>query len=444
MDEKTKSKKNVAEPSDGLSMTQAVFGLCKSAIGFGAFMLPKHFAYIGWVMGLLIMILASATATASAHFLSRLTSRTQSSSYFAIGRLALGKPGEIMAMISLILFQFGGLIAYIAQAGDCFRSGINLFYGSELISDHYNKWFIIAIAALVYPVACVRDMRVLGKTSMVGMGCMIYVLVLYLVACIYAFFNPDLSRNVTYIAFNSFKLKNYVNALSSLIFAFVNHFTVISTVPVLRDSSSTQRFRLTFLSAIGILGFYTVFSLCGYALFGQLLSDGKNVIHVMSLTLHPRLIKFQAFGQILVSLMLILSFPLLCDPIRASVEELIKRIMQRKNSKGNGSMKIGFLSPLNLIISAILVSMPTIIAIFCFELADKLLSMFSALAGSMLVYLMPSVFLWRLRRPSNIHVSKVEMIFSVINIILGLPLMILGTYFGVCALIEYFSPVASQ
>jgi amino acid permease len=203
IDDRGLGKKGVS--AEGTTMTQAIFSLCKSAIGFGAFRLSKHFASIGYVPCILMLILCSITTTASLHFLSRLTSRTQASSYFSIGKLALGATGEIICMISLCLFLIGGLISYIANAGVCLAMGIDQLFGTSICGNsHYQNMVIIIIAVLIYPIACLRDMRVLAKTSMIGMACMFYTLVLYFIAFIYHKSVQNVDPQIVFSAFKPF------------------------------------------------------------------------------------------------------------------------------------------------------------------------------------------------------------------------------------------------
>lgn len=53
----------------GMTMTQAVFGLLKAAIGAGAVLLPAGIARVGWLPGTAGILIAFATTTITLHFL---------------------------------------------------------------------------------------------------------------------------------------------------------------------------------------------------------------------------------------------------------------------------------------------------------------------------------------------------------------------------------------
>jgi amino acid permease len=347
-------------------------------------------------------------------------------------------------MISLCLFLIGGLISYIANAGVCLAMGIDQLFGTSICGNsHYQNMVIIIIAVLIYPIACLRDMRVLAKTSMIGMACMFYTLVLYFIAFIYHKSVQNVDPQIVFSAFKPFQLENYVWTFSDLIFAFVNHFTIISIIPTLHDSSSRQRLRLTFLSSVSIFCYYLLTSINGFVLFGSELiekeSNKEKYQHILQLKLHADLQKFQAIGLILVSVMLISSFPLLCDPIRSCVEKIIMSMAKSQSKNGKANAHIAFLSLSNLIISGMLVAIPTLIATTIRSLTDKLLSMFSALAGSTLVLILPTIFLIKLRRPAKFRISPLEMCISIPNLIIGILIALLGTWYGIQDVIKYFN-----
>ena len=215
-----------------------MFNCVKSAIGAGALSIPHKFMQLGWAVGLSVLVLASASTTASLHFLQRLSARTDLGDYFALGRLSLGVTGEVLAVISLILFLLGGLIFYIAIASTNFISFMVYVHPASK-----NAWFLddkkvmVFAALLIFPLACMRDMRLLAKTSFVGMACMFYVLLWTVVDF---FYDSDVSKAAVVEAAVPVTFKGFVVVFSGLLFAFVNHFTLLSTVPTLINPTPTR------------------------------------------------------------------------------------------------------------------------------------------------------------------------------------------------------------
>jgi len=413
---------NAVQDDRTTTLFGGVFSNVKSAIGAGALFIPFRFSQVGWAVGLAVLILASATTTASLHFLQRLSARTDLGDYFALGRLALGAPGEILAVISLIFFLLGGLIYYIALSSTYFIEF--LVYLKPTLK---NEWYMeqtkvmVFAALLIFPLACMRDMRMLAKASIIGMACMFYILIW---AVVDMFYDAEVTKTAVVAAMVPASFKVFVIVFSNLLFAFVNHFTMLSTIPTFINPTPKRRMALTLISAVIVFTFNAVLGLAGYGHFGDRTPEIIVQPSIYSIEWPYRL------AQLLVSIVLILSFPLLCDPTRACIEHIVSIITKNKEKS--------FIQ--NLLITGSIIGVATTLGIAAKDQVSVVLNAFSAFAGSVLVFIFPSLFFLRLA--PKYPVKGIERGMAYFNIVFGVVLMIFGTYYNVGDMITRFTKSA--
>lgn len=408
----------------GMTMTQAVFGLLKAAIGAGAVLLPAGIARVGWLPGTAGILIAFATTTITLHFLARVAAHTECTSYFAIGRMAYGAAGEVSAMASLCLFIVGALIYYLVLAS---KTLVEVFFElSAADLESRTKWTIPLIAALVYPLALLRDMRMLGKTGIFGMMCMFFLLSLVLVrfAMVGVVSDTQMLREMSPEVIIAFA--------SNLLFAFVSHFTMVASVPVLESPTSKRRMRLTAMASLGTVSFYLAIGLASYLStgLGGLIVGGKNVT-VIDLKAPYGLQTLFTIAKVAFSAMLVLSFPLQCDPVRACVENVVF------SKSATKSAAVGYMSVRNMSVTGAIVALPAVVAMWNADAALSILQLFTAMAGSLLVFIFPSLYFLRLSTAARYRVSPTERVLAYVSIVLGVLLMIFGTFYGAKSVFKF-------
>ena len=132
-----------------------------------------------------------------------------------------------------------------------------------------------------------------------------------------------------------------------------------------------------------------------------------------------------AIAQLLIAVVLILSFPLLADPFRASIEQIIK--LSNPKAPAQSSTRL-------TIITVVLVASCAFMAIKFGDDGLNYLGIFTALSGSLLVFIFPSLYFLTLIPTQKI--SIVERSFAYFNIVFGVFLLILGTYYKVLKVLK--------
>jgi hypothetical protein len=164
-------------------------------------------------------------------------------------------------------------------------------------------------------------------------------------------------------------------------------------------------------SSTVVVVFYFMVSLFGYLNFGD---------QVPSNILLAKQVLSYAIAQLLVSCVIIVSFPLLCDPTKSCVDLLLTKAVGP--AAGNGQMR-------NIAITASLVAGSAVVAMFAADAVLPILGAFTSLCGSMLMFIFPAIYFLRLSKMYKI--SMVERLICYGDIAVGLLVMVFGTYFSV-------------
>lgn len=406
-----------------ISMAAGTFNLCKSAIGVGILALPKAMANSGLLLGLGLLALGSITCSSTLYFLARIAANTDLGDYFAVGNLAYGGVGESLAVLATLLYLIGALIGYMSYTTTYISSGIGYFLG---ITDPVNypwylsKFFVIALcAALIFPLACLRDLSKLARASIVGMCCMAFVCGLTVID-----YFAD-STTVNMANYTAVVLKpSALAAFSTILFAFCNHFTMLSIVPNFISPTPRRRALLTAFSSTVVFIFYLLVSLFGYLHFGDAVAD--NILKARSTTIY-------AIARLVVACVILVSYPLLCDPTKSCMDFLVCKWLGQP--KGNGNIR-------NLTITASLVISSALVAMVAADQVLPILGLFSSLCGSLLMFIFPALYFLKLEN-QRYRISKGEKMVAYVDIVVGAIVLIFGTYFNAQELIRAFTSKSS-
>lgn len=426
-------------PARTTSLVGAIFNLTKSSVGAGTVYLPAIFYVLGPGMATVLLLSGAVFCSISLYFLGRMAHHCETGDYFKLGRLAMGKTGETAISVSLLLFLVGGLIAYANLAGSYISSAVGTMRSIENPETTFlssGNLTVIAAVFATFPLSCLRDMSMLAKTSIIGMASMFYVAGLLAYDAL-TFGNPTFGiastvvRGTDVIQTTNFEyMYNMCGFVGKLIFAFVNHFTILALVPVMKNPSAKSRLSLITVTTVSAVVIYMLASMGGYIRFGSLTvkDDGKTV-DVLSVfkgqggTPLPYTIAQLALGFVMIC-----SFPLLCDPARSCLDSLIF-----SSSSAVSATTRHYLE------TALIVAVPTAIAFFLKDQAESFLSLFAGFCGSLLVFSFPGAFFVILSRRFKYSITNTERYLAYFCVGLGIVLAILSTYVSVNTIISSFT-----
>jgi amino acid permease len=335
--------------------------------------------------------------------------------------MAMGKLGEVSALVSLCLYLIGGLIAYSDIVGNYFSQALIFIFKVQDPGWYLDPRFITVMAGilLIFPLSCLKDMRILAKTSLAGMVCMTYVTVLTVVDY---FVDQEVSQSAS-VNLVRFKIE-FFSAFSTILFAFTNQFTIVALIPVLIRPTPWRRTKLIIVSSVATTVIYLLVGGFGYAHFGDAIEG--NILTAPDHKTWP-----YAIAQLAVGFVIILSYPLLANPAKASIDQVFSTCF----GKSSRWKRLGLVRHFG--ISALLVVISTVVAITLAKQVLLILGVFTALCGSLIMFIFPSLYFLRLSK-NRYATSPAERILAYFNIGFGLIVLVMGTYAGVALMIKSF------
>lgn len=408
-------------PTRTTSLSGAIFNLTKSAVGAGTVYLPSIFYLLGPTTAGILLISGAFVCSLSLYFLGRLAHHCSTGDYFKLGRLALGKQGERAVSVSLLLFLLGGLIAYANLTGSFVSGAVATLSKANKDTMFLTPGTVTVLSAIfvIFPLSCLRDMSALAKTSIVGMLSMLYISGLlaydaFTVGTTWAV-PSTLVAGTDKLNMSAFKFASaLLESVGKLIFAFVNHFTIVSLVPVMKDPSASARAKLISVSTACAVLIYSMAAFGGLGRFGSLAYQ-QNALGVFENAKAPVPLPY-TIAQILLGFVLMCSFPLLCDPARSCLDSLVFGPASSVSPVARHYLETG-----------IIVAVPTAVAYFVQDKADDFLSLFSGFCGSLLVFAFPGIFFLILSPKFKFSMSQKEKLAAQFCVALGVILAILST-----------------
>jgi amino acid permease len=395
--------------------------LTKAAIGAGMLFLPWNMHRMGLLMGVGSIIFAGCLCSTTLHYLARICANTGADDYFKLGRLAFGPVGEMTAVAALLFNLLGGLINYANFAGDYLSSSLVFLFGLDAPTWYISPSFLkVAIAAFgIFPLSCLRDMSALAKSSLAGLACMAYILLLTIVDFFVDSTHYQPPRLLPHFS------TQFFSAFGSIIFAFVNHFTIVAIVPVMVEPSPARRSQMILFSNSTVIAVYLSAAIFGYLHFGSSINPIKpDILNSPDSMTIPYAIAKLAFASVMVC-----SYPLLCHPARSALDQLICRVCVG-SSPTRAQKWVSMAQTRHYCETIVLVAVPTAIAVFAADLAALFLDVFSSLCGSLIVFVFPALYFLKLAQPKlyNFRVHRWERAFVGVNVFVGISVAIMGTF----------------
>jgi amino acid permease len=408
-------EKQQQQPSPGktrnVSLLGAIFNLTKSAVGVGTLFLHSKLAALGFIAGPIAIVIAAVMGSLSNHLLSRMAHNCDTGDYFVLGRMALGERVEKGTAIALLLFLFAGLLYYCMFVGDYVRQTIQFVFKKPIEEQSVYLTTAVPVLCVMFPLACLRDLSALAVSSIVGMVSMLGVVCLV----VSHYFTSASTAPTTLTLSEAFASENVLgpagwSAFGGIIFAFVNHFTMVSLVPVMERPTPARRATLNLVATAACLLIYLPCAVCGYLMFSK--TKAPTILDVPDHTLF-------AVARGVVALVIAVSYPLLLDPARSSLASMLP-IPD---------------SPLrHYSLTLFLTLLPLTVLFTLGSRVDNVLSLLSGACGSYLVFIAPGVFFLCLQQKMVVH--GWERVGAYALIVFGALTLITGTYSSLTSFVQ--------
>ncbi len=209
---------------------EAVATLVGMIIGAGILGIPYVFAQAGLIWGLVNLIGIGLIVLLVYLYLGEIILRTKEKHQLpGYASLYLGKTGKILMLISMLLVQYGALIAYVFGEGEVLSF---IFLGSISLSSHiiFSLVFFMTMATLIY-----FGLKTLGKSELVGVGT---IFIIVIAIAIYFFPQFKLSN---FLSFNPELPLRFFYPYGAILFAYLGLAAVPEMNEIIKNKKNMKK-----------------------------------------------------------------------------------------------------------------------------------------------------------------------------------------------------------
>ncbi|KAF0698514.1 Aste57867_10881 [Aphanomyces stellatus] len=382
--------------------------LTNTILGSGTLAVPYAIASSGWAVGLTVMVAIALLTQYSVHLLmlaSDAAGKAAAKTYESLGHHTMGKWGTYLAEFTFIFGGFGTLTSYFIFITD-------LFCAVFAVPKTYRAWVTVACTFLVIlPLSCLRKLGKLRISSLLATCAVGYVVSLFLVVYIVV---QNSSKPLVVDTPAIDLTSSSVYTVTLLIQAFACHNTALPVYEELQHRS-IHRMNKAVLGAISLAFFlYSVIGLCGYFTFGHATMDNVLVNFTPDfLATYPGVAHPLLFGRLCMAVALLFCAPIAMWPFRSCILSVYLRVKTGVQTPSSAATTLEF-----ALITAILQVLILGAAIFVPSVKIPL-SIVGSVAGSLIIFIMPSLFYMLQHRPMVSWANKGPLVMLVLGICIG-------------------------
>uniref|UniRef100_A0A8C5DWD2 Sodium-coupled neutral amino acid transporter 3-like n=1 Tax=Gouania willdenowi TaxID=441366 RepID=A0A8C5DWD2_GOUWI len=237
------------------SFGMSVFNLSNAIMGSGILGLAFGMSNTGIILFIILLVIIAGLSAYSIHLLLKSAGVVGIRAYEQLGNRAFGPPGKLLAGCIITVHNIGAMSSYLFIV----KSELPLVIQAFLMKyENTGEWFlngnyliIIVSAAIILPLALMKQLGYLGYTSGFSLSCMVF----FLISVIYKKFNIECPLEDEHINMTGLSYHLPVNVTEDiceakmftvnsqtaytipiLAFAFVCHPEVLPIYTELRDS----------------------------------------------------------------------------------------------------------------------------------------------------------------------------------------------------------------
>ncbi|ETV99842.1 hypothetical protein H310_07882 [Aphanomyces invadans] len=362
--------------------------LTNTILGSGTLAVPFAIASSGYGVGVAVMVTIALLTQYSVHLLmlaSDAAGNAAAKTYESLGHHTMGKWGTYLAEFTFIFGGFGTLTSYFIFITD-------LFCVVLAVPKAFRAWVTVACTVVVIlPLSLLRKLGKLRLSSLLATCAVGYVVSLFLVVYVVV----QTSNNPLVVDAPAMRLSsNSVYTVTLLIQAFACHNTALPVYEELQDRSIKRMNQAVFGAISLAFGLYSVIGLCGYFTFGAATMDNILVNFTPEfVATYPGVREPLLFGRLCMAIALLFCAPIATWPFRSCVLSVFLRVKNGHQTPSSAATDTEF-----RVITAALQGLILFAAIFVPSVKIPL-SIVGSVAGSLIIFIMPSLFYALQHRP---------------------------------------------
>ncbi|KAI8370122.1 transmembrane amino acid transporter protein-domain-containing protein [Choanephora cucurbitarum] len=343
-----------------------MINLANTILGTGMLAMPSAMASVGILPGIFLILFSALASGTGLYFLSVCARRTEGrhASFFALSQLTWPS------------------IAVI----DSFTNHADTWY---FLTDR-RFWITFFMLTLILPLSFLKRLDSLKYTSLIALVAVIYLCVIVL----YHYLSPD------YPPPEQVELANLdttvLGHLPVFVFAFTCHQNIFSVYNELRDNSQFSITKVIVSSIGGSAFVYEAIAILGYLSFGK--SVRGNIIMEYPSSY------FVAGGSLATVISVIFSYPLQAHPCRASLDKVLALLSPSTKFISHPPPPPSAFK--HFAMTTVILIASYLVAITVTEL-DLVLSFVGSTGSTIISFILPGMFYYKLHQNSPWHSTKV-------------------------------------
>ena len=406
------------------SAISAGIQIANTIMGAGILSIPIIMSYMGFIVGIIIVIFLAVSTLYSVYILIRCHEITGKNGYSMFGKITMGKIGSILVKIIIIINNFGICVCYFRIFGEVMQTILQTFISpnSYWMTNWHNYIYILFGSVIMFAFIFIKNISSLKKVSYLGV---ISVLIFAVCLSLLLFYYSATDKLDSYISWDYFipncTFEEAFHSIPTVFIAFLFQFNVFPIYYSLkhRDFPTMKK-----ASIIGIgysLVMFLIVGIIGFLIYGAGIDD------TLLDNLSDDMIKYRSNNAFIVLLIILIcisfvitcltSFPILFLSLRVNyVNALTVCIKSFKNneeeyqvhvSQGQYEKKKRLISGKVLVIITILLYLFIVIfAIVIYQLKTMFIVV-GASAGTFIAFILPNLFYIIIVRKSGKNYSLI-------------------------------------
>jgi len=246
----------------GTEWWQSLLIILASLVGVGVLSLPEAIATLGWVPGLIALMLCAFASLWSGHMYTRLVLAVPHARVLAdVADAAYGKPGRIATMVLGYTYIAGVGVVYHLTASKALQQ---IFAGVPILECQPTSGLMFAIV-MIFPLQA-QSMHAVSCLSVIGTATIAVALIIVAIKLVVA--GP--AKDAETVLMEPFSLQHWAAGVTCCVFAFAGQAIFVELMSRQREYASFKR--TVNISSISAFLVYVICASAGYAYVGREIS----------------------------------------------------------------------------------------------------------------------------------------------------------------------------
>ena len=266
------------DPQENGSFSSTLAGIHIANLLMGAELLsaPIIMSYLGLLVGIIFYIFMAIITLYSVYILMRCHEITGKSGYSMLAKVTLGKVGNIIVKIILIIQGFGLCGAYLRIFGECLQTLFQAFIskGSYLVEDSQVYLFILFGGLIMIIFVAVKKISNMKRLTYLGIIIALVICIAISILLFYKGVGNYLDSDISWdLLFPDCSFSDAFQSSSTIFAAFLIQANVFPVYYSINNRSTNSMMRATKIGVTLSLVLFFIFGIIGLFLYGFDIDD---------------------------------------------------------------------------------------------------------------------------------------------------------------------------